>query len=541
MSKDSSDDEDSHEVDDKIDKMNEKMPASVQEQSLTSSSSGDVSDINAKGIMYANLSTSEVQDLIDKEVLGFSKPWKGKIPFHLRVVNYGMDDTSIHKQPLQLLDICDYLDGQDSKCKRLYFSIEKYPPPSNDIDMKATDESGNTNCAGFNSLMFDLKLAAENAGSPIVMNGGGTDKDDGREQRRRASCAHCYRRKRKSRAMPITAANPLKKTSLVNDRQNNRGPKGIFLPKRVKQTKKNVICKLQFTIKWDEYGFYVELFRSSGCPLHNDHPRPLDISAIPFPTRLLTQQQREDTCQVVAATSNKATGRNFALNNYGRFISSMKVAYIQAKLNHEGGATSKEDDICRMLQEFKKSNDIKFTTLSDIPVEDLEGYDGGGNETVTVSTTKNDDGTITSTPVSEMLGLSSLNLEETAKRERRERIISRSDVMFMSVAWIKRRNFRLFKLCPEVIWCDVTSHSNNKGFHLLTFSCRLSVNKQVVFLWIWIPNQQRSSFRWVFQHVLPILIPRFHRYRVKMIMKDGDPQQRNEILISLRNSETEDT
>jgi hypothetical protein len=90
----------------------------------------------------------------------------------------------------------------------------------------------------------------------------------------------------------LIADNPHKKTSLVNDRQNNRGPIGISLPKRVKQTKKDVVCKLQFTIKWDEYGFYVDLFRSSGCPLHNDHPRPLDISAIPFPTRLLTQQQR---------------------------------------------------------------------------------------------------------------------------------------------------------------------------------------------------------------------------------------------------------
>jgi hypothetical protein len=147
MTKDSSDDEVAHEVgNDKNDKMDEKMPAMVQEQSLTSSSSGDVSDINAKGIMYANLSTSDIQDLIDNEVLGFSKPWKGKIPFHLRVVNYGMDDASIHEQPLQLLDICDYLDGQDSKCRRLYFSNEKYPPPSNDIDMKATDGSGNTNC-----------------------------------------------------------------------------------------------------------------------------------------------------------------------------------------------------------------------------------------------------------------------------------------------------------------------------------------------------------------------------------------------------------
>jgi hypothetical protein len=81
---------------------------------------------------------------------------------------------------------------------------------------------------------------------------------------------------------------------------------------------------------------------------------------------------------------------------------------------------------------------------------------------------------------------------------------------------------------------DITSHSNNKGYHLLTFSCRTSIDKQVVFLWIWISNQQRSSFRWVFQHAIPTLIPEYHRSRVHLIMKDGDAQQRNEVLGSLK-------
>ena len=95
-------------------------------------------------------------------------------------------------------------------------------------------------------------------------------------------------------------------------------------------------------------------------------------------------------------------------------------------------------------------------------------------------------------------------------------------------------NILFFLLCPEVIWCDVTSHSNNKGFDLLTFSCRTSVDKQVVFLWIWIPNQQRFSFRWVFQHTIPNLIPKWARDRVAFIMKDGDTQHQNEILPALK-------
>ena len=122
-----------------------------------------------------------------------------------------------------------------------------------------------------------------------------------------------------------------------------------------------------------------------------------------------------------------------------------------------------------------------------------------------------------------------------AKQERIERKLDKNDELFIAVGWIVLPAFRYFKLCPEVIWCDVTSHSNNKGFHLLTFSCRTSVDKQVVFLWLWIPNQQRFSFRWVFQHAVPNLIPKWLRDRVTFIMKDGDAQQHNEIHHAMKN------
>ena len=49
-------------------------------------------------------------------------------------------------------------------------------------------------------------------------------------------------------------------------------------------------------------------------------------------------------------------------------------------------------------------------------------------------------------------------------------------------------------------------------------------------MWVWIPNEQRMSFRWVFQIAIPKLLPEHARKRVRLIMKDGDPQQRNEIL-----------
>ena len=58
-------------------------------------------------------------------------------------------------------------------------------------------------------------------------------------------------------------------------------------------------------------------------------------------------------------------------------------------------------------------------------------------------------------------------------------------------------------------------------------------DKQVVIMWVWILNEQRYSFRWIFQVALPSLIPNHVSHRVKFVMKDRDPQARNELLISL--------
>ncbi len=85
-----------------------------------------------------------------------------------------------------------------------------------------------------------------------------------------------------------------------------------------------------------------------------------------------------------------------------------------------------------------------------------------------------------------------------------------------------------------MVCVDVTSHSNNKGFHLLTFFSRLSIGKQIVWMWIFIPNQQRFSFRWLFKKALLKLIPKWLMERVLFFMKDGDPQQRNEILLAMK-------
>ena len=134
-------------------------------------------------------------------------------------------------------------------------------------------------------------------------------------------------------------------------------------------------------------------------------------------------------------------------------------------------------------------------------------------------------------------GISSVSHEDLSKqlltvsqevlRAHKNLKIRKEDDVFVSIGWTFVGTLRLFKVCPHVITLDITAHTNRRKYHLLTFSTKTSIDKQVAFLRLWLPNQRRLSFRWVFQHAVPKLIPLCHRVRVELILKDGDMQQQN--------------
>ena len=148
-----------------------------------------------------------------------------------------------------------------------------------------------------------------------------------------------------------------------------------------------------------------------------------------------------------------------------------------------------------MMDNLSKSDDVSFVSLANVPVK--EYFEDvplrmSNTDTCTISTSKSFTGSVQYRVIDEKSDIACLSQQIVEERE--ERSLHKDDALFIAVAWIVKPAFRLFKLCPEVIWVDVTSHSNNKGFCLLTFSSRLSIGKQIVWLWIFIPNQQRFSF-----------------------------------------------
>ena len=539
-----------------------------------------VDEVNIHSTTYIE----SIQCQLDNHINDMSAEWKASIPFCCHVILDHNNTTQIPKvNDPSVIDICDYLGGLKYPAIRLNFCHITYPPPTSNEEMASN--KGHHQCTGWTDLSRDLAVAAHGAGHSIICNG--SQKSNNNSKNNRVFRCGSFHRATRTTAMDITDECQYRQTCLINDRKKNNRKNGQSFPKRIKTVDmRGCTCRFQFMVKWDTgLCFYIELQQRSGHPYHSSHLKLLSDTSIPLPTRLLTSDQVEETLHVINATSNNGAARNYLHGKFGKFVNLIKIAYLQRR--ETGVLDSTKDDIDNMLENFESSNEISFVSLSDVPVKDyfeaVDNYNDIGSindiETITVTTTKgfsggiqyremkdnpeticlshqiseercerndigsiNDIETITVTTTKGFSGgiqyremkdnPETICLSHQISEERCERNMKKEDALFIAVAWIVKPAFRLFKLCPEVVWLDVTSHSNNKGFHLLTFSSRLSIGKQIVWMWIFVPNQQRFSFRWVFQEAIPTLLPKWLRDRVLFFMKDGDPQQRNEILFS---------
>ena len=143
-----------------------------------------------------------------------------------------------------------------------------------------------------------------------------------------------------------------------------------------------------FYIKWGEYGYYINLNRCSGQPMHIGHPRPISQHLISLPTRFMSEEMKYDARHAMDTLSRKAAGRNFIFGKFGKYVNTIKIAYLASSQKYKGKC-----DIASMLETFQASDDIRFTCLSDIPVGDFVDNDDTtvsleSKTTITVSLSK---------------------------------------------------------------------------------------------------------------------------------------------------------
>ena len=344
---------------------------------------------------FANLSTSEVGSLLETEISGLYHQWKASLPFDVHVISdkCTVISNDLLDQSLERVDICDYLGGAKYPAFRLYFCRSTYPPPLPD---ELVTESGKDTCPGWMSLRRDLGKAAFEAGNPIMSNGNSGTSTHGKVFR-------CSGWRKFLLSQPkCTTTKEYRKTTLINNEKGNRRNEGKTKPRRSKTRVKTCPCPFNFRVSWDSFGFYVYLARKSGDSHHHYHPRAFHTESLPMPTRLLDTKEKAETKGVSDATCSDACGRNFAFAKFRRFVSQAKIAWMDSGNKPKNSNTT--DDISNMLQSFENSNEIKFTTLSDIPLSDFTNTPAPPSEedTITVCTTKSDNGDIINTPISEM-------------------------------------------------------------------------------------------------------------------------------------------
>eukprot|EP00984_Skeletonema_dohrnii_P007341 scaffold2656_cov152-Skeletonema_dohrnii-CCMP3373.AAC.1 len=205
----------------------------------------------------------------------------------------------------------------------------------------------------------------------------------------------------------------------------------------------------------------------------------------------------------------------------GQLVRSGKIAYLFG--SQATGDADFASDIDKLLAFFDEEDDIVHAVFWDVA---SQGNDGC--RLVSRCKRSEDKDPI----VTDLTADPSMKkVVEMVHEDRKERKIGSNQNLFLSVMWAEKENLRYFKMYRETVFVDVTSHSNNKKYHLLTFSCKSGANKQVLFLKAWIPNQRRFSFRWVFKYGIESLgLHHYFKY-TELFMKDGDPQQHNEIKI----------
>jgi hypothetical protein len=444
-------------------------------------------------------------DSLSKKYL--TEKWTGSIKFLCVAVIREEIGSALDKTYIEEVDICDYL-GQSSPhlAHRLYLDPVQYDKPP----LEGESISKNMHWI---ELKKALELAAHTSGSPIMCNGGTPH----------SRAFKCKLRNRQYRPPAGKKDGAPRQDDCINMDKGGRRHEGRSLSKRTRTTqalKADEICPFRFTVRWDSCGFYVTLEkRHYGSPCHENHVNG-DLSNLTLPIQLIPEKEKEILRSMTEACIGGAVGRNYVFTKMGMSITKSQMAYFASEPSGPLADGLETSDTDSLLQFFQKAKDISYHTLWDVP------HKSGESSLISSLNVESQDG------FAEFNHNDDPDFDEpreSAKITRENQKVHKDARIFIAVAWADKYGIRTFYLFPEVFHADCTCDTNNTNNHLLTFSCRTSTGKQVVFLRIWLPNQKRSTFRWVFKFVLTSLFDERVFRRTRLVMVDGDPQQKPEL------------
>ena len=85
-------------------------------------------------------------------------------------------------------------------------------------------------------------------------------------------------------------------------------------------------------------------------------------------------------------------------------------------------------------------------------------------------------------------------------------LLQENQNQFIACAWITNKENRMFHLFPHVIIVDITKYTNKEDQPLLTVSMRTTLGNYMVIMQMFLPNEQKITFKWVFSVTIPTLV-----------------------------------
>lgn len=275
---------------------------------------------------------------------------------------------------------------------------------------------------------------------------------------------------------------------------------------------KGKCCKFSFTIHWDEKGYFLK--QTTGNKKHHYHPK-VDPSQVAMPGYLIDEETKETILQMSQSCISSSSAATFVQNKVGHFITQASISYMQDSQFNDP-LYPNITDVESLLKMFQESNEISYQICWDMPVESSTKL---LSEVCDCKRNMEHGFDHSSDPAY-------CDIAVDCSNRRVEKNLPVNHKILVAVAWANVELLRLFQMYPSVMYCDTTSDTNKKAKHLFTMSGQTPSGKTFVFLTAWIHNQCQSTFQWMFESVLRSFVPESILQHVKLILVDGDPQQR---------------
>jgi len=257
--------------------------------------------------------------------------------------------------------------------------------------------------------------------------------------------------------------------------------------------------------------------------MHFGHPQ-VDPNHIPSSVKAITEKEIEDikfNTDLHFTTAQQA----LIMSKEGKLYLPRQLQWLSTKagkmvLNTGTDDASSADAI---IKYFESQEDISWITLMD-----HRGEKSGLIETRNKGRPKGSKSKANQT-VQEVADIA-LKKKFDGEQLRKDLKISSNQSILLAICWIHDSERRLAELFPEVFYMDVTHSTNNEKRGLFLVAGKDSMGRGYTASRIFLPNERKWVFGWIFGYALPFLLGKAVLRRNCVTITDGDDNMYNSLM-----------